>query len=53
MPPAPIRRDWCIGAIGCGFIMRDVQLVAYKKLGLHVAAITGVPVEQARDIGCV
>jgi Domain of unknown function (DUF5615) len=24
MPPPPIRRDWRIGAIGSGFIMRDV-----------------------------
>jgi hypothetical protein len=28
MPPPPIRRDWRIGAIGSGFIMRDVHLVA-------------------------
>src|ERR1017187_10485813 len=50
MPPPPIRRDWRIGAIGCGFIMRDVQLVAYKKLHLDVAAITGQPVEQAHEV---
>src|ERR1039457_6516338 len=50
MPPPPIRRDWRIGAIGSGFIMRDVHLVAYKKLGLDVAAITGQPVEQAREV---
>ena len=50
MPPPPIRRDWRIGAIGSGFIMRDIHLVAYKKLGLDVAAITGKPVEQAREV---
>ena len=50
MPPPPIRRDYRIGAIGSGFIMRDVHLVAYKKLGLHVAAITGLPVDQAREV---
>jgi predicted dehydrogenase len=50
MPPPPIRRDWRIGAIGSGFIMRDVHLVAYQKLGLDVAAITGQPVEQAREV---
>ena len=28
MPQPPMRRDWRIGAIGSGFIMRDVHLVA-------------------------
>jgi predicted dehydrogenase len=50
MPRPPMRRDWRIGAIGSGFIMRDVHLVAYEKLGLDVAAITGKPVEQAREV---
>jgi predicted dehydrogenase len=50
MPPPPIRRDWRIGAIGAGFIMRDVQLVAYRKLGLHVAAIASRRVDQAREV---
>ncbi len=50
MPPPPSRRDWQIGAIGAGFIMRDVQLVAYQKLGLHVAAIAARRPEQAREV---
>ncbi len=50
MPAPPIRRDWRIGAIGSGFIMRDVHLVAYKKLGLSVQAITGTPLESAREV---
>jgi predicted dehydrogenase len=50
MAAPPIRRDWRIGAIGSGFIMRDVHLVAYGKLGLYVAAITGRRVEQAREV---
>ena len=53
MPPPPIRRDWRIGAIGSGLIMRDVHLVAYKKLGLSVAAITGTPVESAREVAAM
>lgn len=59
MPAPPLRRDYSIGAIGSGFIMRDVHLVAYAKLGLSVQAIAGHPVEQAREvaaargIGCV
>ena len=50
MPAPPIRRDWRIGAIGGGFIMRDVQLVAYQKLGLDVAGIAARRVEQAREV---
>ena len=29
LPPLPRRRDFRIGAIGAGFIMRDIHLVAY------------------------
>lgn len=50
LPPPPARLDWRIGAIGTGFIMRDVQLVAYRKLGLQVAAIAGRSVERAREV---
>ncbi len=50
MPPPPARRDWRIGAIGSGFVMRDLHLVAYRKLGLSVAAITGEPVDSAREV---
>ena len=49
-PPPPVRLDWRIDAIGSGFIMRDVHLVAHKKLGLHVVGITGRIVEQAREV---
>ncbi len=50
MPEPPKRLDWRIGAIGSGFIMRDVHLVAYRKMGLAVAAITGQPVDQAQEV---
>jgi len=39
MPPPPPRRDFRIGAIGAGFIMRDVHLAAYRDAGYQVAAI--------------
>lgn len=39
MPPPPPQRDFRIGAIGAGFIMRDVHLVAYRDAGYQVAAI--------------
>jgi predicted dehydrogenase len=35
----PVRDDYVIGAIGAGFIMRDVQLVAYRNAGFRVGAI--------------
>ncbi len=37
--PPPARKDFAIGAIGAGFILRDVHLVAYGRAGYHVAAI--------------
>jgi len=38
-PHIPAKTDYQIGCIGSGFIMRDVQIVAYKKAGFNVAAI--------------
>jgi predicted dehydrogenase len=39
LPHLPAKTDYGIGCIGSGFIMRDVQLVAYKKAGFNVVAI--------------
>jgi len=50
MPSPPKRLDWGIGAVGSGFIMRDVHLAAYQKLGLKVAAIASNRPEQAREV---
>ncbi len=50
MPPPPIRRDWPIGAIGAGFIMRDVHLVAYRQIGLSVLGIASRRPQQAREV---
>lgn len=48
--PAPtlLRADFGIGAIGAGFIMRDVQLKAYADAGFNVAAIMSRRLETAR-----
>lgn len=43
----PAKCDYKIGAIGAGFIMRDVHLVAYRNAGFPVAAICGANVEEA------
>ena len=50
--PSPASRatDYAIGAIGAGFIMRDVQLVAYRKAGFRVAAIASRSEEGAREV---
>ncbi|HWD98136.1 MAG TPA: Gfo/Idh/MocA family oxidoreductase, partial [Bryobacteraceae bacterium] len=48
-PLRPARSDFSIGAIGAGFIMRDVQLVAYKNAGFHVAGIASRNPERARE----
>src|ERR1700738_5606055 len=47
--PAPQRSDYRIGAIGAGFIMRDVQLVAYRNNGFQVAAIASHTSAHARE----
>jgi predicted dehydrogenase len=44
----PLRSDFGIGAIGAGFIMRDVQLKAYADAGFSVAAIMSRTPEIAR-----
>lgn len=48
-PPAK-KKDYRIGAIGAGFIMRDCHLVAYRNAGYNVVAITSQPPEQARAV---
>jgi predicted dehydrogenase len=38
-PTLPRRRDWRIGCIGAGFIMRDCHLLAYRQVGWRPVAI--------------
>jgi predicted dehydrogenase len=40
LPRLPLRKDWRIGCIGAGFIMRDCHLVAYRQAGFNPVAIT-------------
>jgi predicted dehydrogenase len=44
----PQRRDWGIGCIGAGWIMRDIQLAAYDEAGFEVVAIASRTEERAR-----
>jgi predicted dehydrogenase len=39
LPRFPRRRDFRIGGIGAGFIMRDCHLVAYRQAGFNPVAI--------------
>jgi predicted dehydrogenase len=48
--PKPLRSDFGIGAVGAGFIMRDVQLTAYAAAGFNVVGITSRTPEIAREV---
>lgn len=48
--PKPGRSDFGIGAIGAGFIMRDVHLKAYADAGYNVAGIMSRTPEIAREV---
>src|SRR5258707_3210519 len=39
LPRLPRRKDFGIGCIGAGFIMRDCHLVAYRQAGFNPVAI--------------
>jgi predicted dehydrogenase len=47
--PPPANKDFAIGAIGAGFIMRDVHLVAYQKAGYKVHAIASQDPQASRQ----
>lgn len=48
LPRLPRRKDFRIGCIGAGFIMRDCHLVAYRQAGFNPVAITSRNVESAQ-----
>jgi len=48
-PVMPKRKDFGIGCIGAGFIMRDVQLVAYNDAGFTPVAIASRTFAHARQ----
>ena len=50
LPRLPRRKDWRIGCIGAGFIMRDCHLVAYRQAGFNPIAITSRNVENAAAV---
>jgi predicted dehydrogenase len=50
LPPLPRRRDVPIGVVGAGFIVDDIQLVAYRDAGFHVRAIASRTPARAREV---
>jgi hypothetical protein len=46
----PLRQDYRIGIAGAGFIIRDVQLPAYRKAGFPVVAIASRTPEVAHEV---
>src|SRR4051812_15880150 len=38
-PTLPRRKDWRIGCVGAGFIMKDCHLLAYRNAGFNPVAI--------------
>jgi predicted dehydrogenase len=50
LPRLPRRRDWRIGCIGAGFIMRDCHLVAYRQAGFNPVAITSRNLDNANAV---
>ena len=51
LPVLPKKKDYRIGAIGAGFIMRDIHLVAYKNAGFNVVAIASKDAAGAHAAG--
>ena len=49
-PILPKRKDFRIGCIGAGFIMRDCHLVAYRQAGFNPVAITSLVLEESHQV---
>ena len=50
LPVMPVKKDYRIGCIGAGFIMRDCHLVAYRNAGFSPVAIASRTPEHAKDV---
>jgi len=50
LPRLPRRKDFRIGCIGAGFIMRDCHLVAYRQAGFNPVAIASRDPAHARAV---
>jgi len=50
LPRLPRRKDFRIGCVGAGFIMRDCHLVAYRQAGFNPIAIASRNPARARAV---
>src|SRR5579871_6000776 len=50
LPRLPRRKDFRIGCVGAGFIMRDCHLVAYRQAGFNPVAIASRNPANARAV---
>jgi predicted dehydrogenase len=50
LPRLPRRKDFRIGCLGAGFIMRDCHLVAYRQAGFNPVAIASRDPAHARAV---
>jgi len=49
-PPRSARGDFRIGVIGASFVIREVQLLAYRNAGYNVAGIASRSPEIAHEV---
>lgn len=49
-PALPRRKDWRIGCVGSGFIMRDCHLVAYRNAGFNPIALASRNEASAKEV---
>jgi predicted dehydrogenase len=50
LPILPVKKDFKIGCIGSGFIMKDCQIPAYKSAGFHVSCIASRSKDKAKEV---
>ncbi len=50
LPILPQKKDFKIGCIGSGFIMKDCQIPAYKSAGFNVTCISSRSAEKAKEV---
>ena len=53
IPVMPKNKDYKIGIIGAGFIVRNCHLAAYRKAGFNPYAITSLDLEQSKEVAAV
>jgi len=53
LPRLPRRKDFRIGCLGAGFIMRDCHLVAYRQAGFNPVAIASRNPARAREVAAL